>query len=436
MTQKRLFGTDGIRGVAGAYPLDEAGSIQVGKSIGKHFAKVGDMIVIGFDPRESSEDIVKSVAKGLNEVGVDVQIIGIVPTPCLAFITKNTNAVAGVMVTASHNPYTDNGIKVFTQNGGKLSDTTEDSLNKLIYSEISTTSVIGNTTINSELRDIYEKYLVQTVDDTEFNNFTIALDSANGATSGIASRIFKQVGAKVTTLFDKPDGTNINVDCGATNTNALREFVIKNNIDAGVAFDGDGDRLIMVDKKGRELDGDVLLYILAVAGNHKGVVATIMSNKGLETSLSKKDVALHRTNVGDRYVLEGLEKTGYDLGGEKSGHIILSSLATTGDGMLAALQVLKLVHSSSRLLDEWFDELELLPQALVNIPLEDKSKLVREDVAAYIEKESQALGANGRINIRSSGTEPKARIMVESSDALDRANKIAKKLKILLESEK
>ena len=428
----KLFGTDGIRGVAGQYPLDSSGCIQIGKAIGAYFAKSGDKIFIGYDPRQSSEEIVKNVVDGLVAVGVNVVNVGVLPTPALAYLTKNSDAVAGVMITASHNPYTDNGIKVFTADGGKLPDETEDNLNNLINSEIQNRQT-GLASSDASLLLNYEDYLVASMNGDNLEGLKIALDSANGATSGVALRVFERLEANVTAIFDMPDGININDHCGATDTNRLQSVVIDKNLDCGAAFDGDGDRLIMVDSNGRQMDGDYIMYILANSGNHKGVVATIMSNMGLEIALKDKNIILHRTIVGDRYVLEGLDKTGCNLGGEQSGHIILPELSTTGDGLLAAIQTLRYVLKSQKSLNHWRDELKLLPQFLVNIPLTDKTLLEREDIKEYISKQSIELQNSGRVLIRPSGTEPKARVMVESPDAEERAKNIAETLTKLMD---
>ncbi|MDO8265680.1 MAG: phosphoglucosamine mutase, partial [Candidatus Saccharibacteria bacterium] len=316
--------------------------------------------------------------------------------------------------------------------GGKLPDSTENELNNLIDSEIPNRET-GVSNTDTSLVAKYEDYLVETMNNDNLEGLNIVLDSANGATSGVAMRVFERLKANVLTIFDDPDGININDHCGATDTIALQSTVLDKKLDCGAAFDGDGDRLIMVDSKGRQMDGDYIMYILANTDTHSGVVATIMSNMGLEIALNKQNIKLHRTVVGDRYVLEGLEDTGYYLGGEQSGHIILPKLSTTGDGLLAAIQTLRFVAKSKKTLDEWHDELKLLPQFLVNIPLADKTLLEREDIKEYISKQSMELQNNGRLLIRPSGTEPKARVMVESPDAEERAKEIAETLTKLMD---
>jgi phosphoglucosamine mutase len=428
---RQLFGTDGIRGVANEYPLDDAGCKQIGKAIGVHFGKPGQSILVGYDPRESSPRICENVSDGLISVGVNVVIVGVIPTPGLAFLTKNGNFSAGVMITASHNPYTDNGIKVFGPNGDKLPDDAEEELNSLIESTIQKVDS-GKLSTDLQLIKTYENYLVDSAGGYLLKDLDLAIDCANGATSGIAERVFIKLGAKVTTICDSPNGTNINVECGATDTKTLQELVVDKQLMAGLAFDGDGDRLIAVDTQGRQLDGDNVMYLLAVGNSFSGVVATVMSNLGFENALKNLGIDLQKTAVGDRYVLEGLEKTGYSLGGEQSGHIILTEYSGTGDGILAGIHTLIAVLKSGKTLSDWRDELKLLPQALINIPLSDKSLLDKPKINEYIATQTADLGDSGRLLIRPSGTEPKARIMVESEDAETRSKIIAVKLQQLI----
>lgn len=427
MSNRELFGTDGIRGVAGQYPLDHQGAEQVGRAIGMHFTEAGETVLLGHDPRESSPALVEAVTRGLVAVGAHVVQVGVVPTPALAYLTKTNDAVCGVMITASHNAYTDNGIKVFNNNGTKLPDNTEVALNNLINSTIPDRGR-GSTSQKEDAIPAYEEFLISSAGARTLQDCSIAVDTANGATSGVAERVFSRLGAKVTPLFDQPNGKNINDGCGATQPQHLQKFVKDQQLVAGIAFDGDGDRVILVDEKGRELDGDYILYILAITSQSTGVVATIMSNMGLEIALRQQNIAFERTDVGDRYVLGGLEKTGFTLGGEKAGHIIMSNLAATGDGLLVAVQTLLAVQSSDKSLADWFDELTLLPQALVNIPVANKALLDDETVQAYLTEEIEKLGDAGRINVRPSGTEPKIRVMVEAPDAKALANQIASRV--------
>lgn len=431
-----LFGTDGVRGLAGEYPLDEQGSRQIGRAVGELFGAPGKTVVIGGDTRESTAAIIANLSQGLNDVGVSVVQVGVLATPALAYITReHSEFAAGVMVTASHNPYQYNGIKVFDAGGGKLSDETEAQLNRLIDSEISEHATKGDIVANESLRSEYEKFLLTSVGDVRLDNLKLAVDMANGATSEYAASVFERLGVQVTPLFNEPNGTNINQNCGATNTQALQQTVSANQLDMGIALDGDADRLIMIDGKGREVKGDYLMYILAVTMQAKGVVATVMSNMGFEQALVSKGIALDRRDVGDRYVIEGLQQTGYPIGGEQSGHIILPALLGTGDGLLAAIQVVVAVQASGKSLADWCDEVTLLPQALVNIELNDKALLQQPHVMAYIESQNQQFAHNGRVLIRPSGTEPLARVMVEANNAEAEANRIAQELSALLTNE-
>jgi phosphoglucosamine mutase len=434
--EREVFGTDGIRGPAGKYPLNAVGACQVGKAVATYFAKPGESILIGRDPRESSLMLEEAVSSGIAAMGVKVKSLGVLPTPGLAYLTKKTGVQAGVMITASHNPYTDNGIKVFSPGGTKLPDNVEVELNKLIRSDLAINSDQAKVLKVEPLVNDYENFLVSSADNVRFEGFKLAIDCANGATSLIAKRIFERLGAQVVPLFDHPDGKNINANCGATNTKALQSTVKKLGLDAGIAFDGDGDRVILIDSKGRQLTGDHILYILALNRKERGVVATIMSNMGLELALKHQGIELIRTAVGDRYVLEGLEKTGLKLGGEQAGHIILTDYSATGDGLLAAIQTLKQVKSTNKDLAEWFDELVLWPQTLINIKVTDKSLLEHQSIKDFIASQTSQLGESGRLNIRPSGTEPLVRVMLEAPDAAQKAQVIADKLSDLIEAER
>lgn len=312
---RELFGTDGVRGLAGQYPLDSEGSRRIGMAVGMHFAKPGQQVIIGCDTRQSSPQIVADLTAGLTAVGVNVVDVGVITTPGLAYLTREGDGfAAGIMVTASHNPYQYNGIKVFDSEGGKLSDETEAILNKLIIDGVEERAS-GRASQNTELVRNYEDFLVASANGLQLNNLPVAIDTANGSASGLAQRVFGRLGAEVKPLFDQPDGRNINEECGATDTGAIQRAVTEGRLSMGLAFDGDADRLIMVDHLGREVKGDYLMYILAVSNQLSGVVATVMSNLGFEQALDKHGIKLIRTQVGDRYVLQGLGDTGYKLGG-------------------------------------------------------------------------------------------------------------------------
>ncbi len=429
---RTLFGTDGVRGIAGEYPLDATGSVRIGRAVGMHFAESGQTVILGFDPRESSEEIAKNIIIGLNDVGVNVVNVGVLPTPGISYLTRETeDFVAGIMITASHNPYNFNGVKVFDAAGDKLPDSTEAALNDLIESEIPGRGK-GSVKVDLALKADYEKFLVNSVGQVRLEGLSIAIDSANGAASGIAKRVFEALGTKVTSVFDEPDGKNINAECGATNTKKLADLVTNKQLSLGVAVDGDADRLFLIDSKGREINGDLIMYILASTNGYDGVVATVMSNLAFEQALKAKNIRLERTKVGDRYVLEALESTGYKLGGEQSGHIILPKLLKTGDALLAAVQTVKAINDSGMTLEQWHDEIDMLPQAIVNVDLNDKAILENDQVKEYIAEQTRSLGSNGRILIRPSGTEPLVRVMVEAPDAQNYAAKIAGHLSDLI----
>lgn len=426
-----IFGTDGVRSLAGVYPLDDAGITAIARATGTEFASPNEKIIIGCDTRESSAHIVEIIAKGLQSVGVQAVFTGVVPTPGLAFLTASHDEfVAGIMVTASHNPYEFNGIKVFTADGGKLPDETEETLTAMVFDGVSDRS--GGNYEKVDFTEEYINFLVSSVGDLSLDGMKIALDTANGAASLVGARVFERLGAEVIALSNSPDGRNINDHCGATDTDNLKQVVLNQKCDIGIAVDGDADRLIMIDHLGRECTGDHLLHILAVSGGHKRIVATVMTNLGTEQSLQSHGIDLERASVGDRYVLERLNETGLTLGGEQSGHIIMTDLSTTGDGLLSALHILKSIIRSDRSLADWRDEVVLLPQTLVNFPIEDKSRLSDQSVIRYLEQETADLGSNGRILVRPSGTEPLARVMVEGENAEARAHKIADRLKELV----
>ncbi len=406
--------------------MNENGMVRIGKAVGTYFPGTGP-VLIGWDPRKSSKGLAESATKGLIAVSSEVRTVGIIPTPGLAYLTRQRGVKASIMITASHNPYTDNGVKVFLPGGRKLSDKDQDGLNDLIRRDIPE-QASGRVSEASEAVKTYEKFLVDAAGDVRFKGLKIALDSANGATSGIAKRVFKALGADVTAIYDKPDGRNINVKCGATDPMALQAAVLDKHLDAGAAFDGDGDRVILVDSKGRQLTGDHILYILAVAGGHEGVVATIMSNLGLESALKESGITLERTPVGDRSVLAALDSTGFKLGGEQSGHIIMSDLSPTGDGLLAAIRTLSACISADKPLAEWHDELKLVPQALVSIPFPDKHLLESRVIQDFLDQEAAKLSDRGRLNVRASGTEPVVRIMVEAPGAEAKAKSIGNEL--------
>ncbi len=431
---KNLFGTDGVRGLANEYPLDTEGAIHIGKAVALQFAGVGDHIAIGYDPRESSKVIVASICKGLVEMGINVIELGVITTPGLAYTTREgKNFKAGIMVTASHNPYQYNGVKVFDANGDKLSSQIESRLNELIQSNIESLQT-GSLDKDNSLVSDYINFLLGSVRGLDLSGKKIAIDCANGSASDIAEKVFKSLKVDVIVLSNKPDGRNINQNCGATDTSELQKIVVEQQCFIGIAFDGDADRVIMVDNLGREVKGDYILYILALANGIKDVVATVMSNIGFEKALQNKGINLIRTDVGDHFVIEKLKEDGLKLGGEASGHIVLFDILATGDGILAAVQTLKALSESGKTLAEWCQEVRLVPQAIENVELIDKTILERAEIKNWIESKKLQLPVNGRILIRPSGTEPVVRIMVEAENAETLARDFANELKELLEA--
>lgn len=428
--QARVFGTDGIRTQAGQYPLDDLGLNKIGLAIGEFFKTEKKPILIGWDPRESSTDIRDKLSSAIIKTGVDVIHIGVLPTPALAYLTNVNSVAAGVMITASHNPYTDNGIKIFLPSGNKLSDETEDHINMLINSEVTESSESGNISQDDSLIESYVSYLTEQA--VFKQKLKVVFDCANGAASEVINKLVKNINVDALIINDKPDGKNINANCGATDTKQLQEVVLEHGYDIGFAFDGDADRLIAVDSKGNEVNGDTILYIIGVCGGHPKIIATIMSNLGLEQALRAKQIQLIRTNVGDRYVLEAMHEEGVLLGGEQSGHIILGRLATTGDGILASIILLSDIISSKKSLNDWAGEINYVPQAIINLNVEDKSVLNHPEVKHFIEETNKTFGDSGRLLIRPSGTEPKIRVMVESLYADSVAKKISDKLAELI----
>jgi len=424
---KRLFGTDGIRGVAGEFPLDPATAHALGVALGdvaRHHSASPE-IVIGMDTRESGPWIAAQVAGGLSRVGVAARFAGVVTTPGVAYLTHNDSFVAGVMISASHNPYQDNGIKVFGHSGYKLPDEEEHEIEEEIFRllESGVTAAPSSLTVDEGLDHRYLDHLLTTIS-TRLDGLRIVIDCGNGAASRLAPDLFRRAGAEVTAICAAPDGRNINLGCGALDLEALQKAVIERGADMGVAFDGDADRAIFVSKSGRIIDGDAVLLIaardLAARGRLAGarVVATVMSNLGLEKALEREGVALARTSVGDKYVLEEMLRSGATLGGEQSGHVIFTDYSTTGDGMLTALQIMSIAARAGSGLDELTSGLETFPQRLVNVRVREKKSLADlPSVVKEVRECETALGDTGRILVRFSGTEPLARVMVEASDA-------------------
>ena len=426
---KQLFGTDGIRGVAGEYPLDPqtiyAFGIALADDALKHSqAASPPRILIGADTRESSPWIAATVAAGLASRGLPVDYAGVITTPGVAYLTRTGPYAAGVMISASHNPFRDNGLKVFGHSGFKLPDSEEHEIEVEILRLRGSVEPpqLPRLAPDNSLCERYLEFLASTVS-TRFDGLRIVLDCGNGASFGLAPRLFNALGAEVIVLNAAPDGRNINLNCGALHVEGLREAVVGQRANFGVAFDGDADRAIFIAASGKIVDGDAVMLLAARAlqgaGKLRGntVVATVMSNLGFERALAQSGIRMTRTPVGDKYVLEEMIELDAALGGEQSGHIIFREYATTGDGILTALRVFEIAKLAGKGLDELTADLEVYPQRLVNIRVREKKGLLeRPAVASEIRRVEEAFGGAGRVLVRFSGTEPLARVMVEGPD--------------------
>ncbi len=434
---RQLFGTDGIRGVAGEPPLDARTAHAVGVALGKWARKAaasgagegahavsGDgpaEVLIGMDTRESGPWLAAQVAGGLARTGVSARFAGIITTPGVAYLTRSGPFVAGVMISASHNPYHDNGLKIIGHSGYKLADDVELELERLIADWLGTgeEAVPKSLNVDDSLDNLYSDYLANTVHGDV--PLRVVIDCANGSATEVAPGLFERLGAQVEWIHCSPDGRNINLNCGSLHLEALQRRVVEIEADLGVAFDGDADRALFVGPKGRIVDGDGVLFLAGSALRRAGklagnlVVATVMSNIGLEKALKKHGIQMLRTPVGDKYVLEEMLKRGAVLGGEQSGHIIFSEYATTGDGLLTALRVMEIVRDTGQPLDVLSDEVKTFPQKLVNIRVKTKRPLSELDsVQALIQAAEREFGDSGRVLVRFSGTEPLARVMIEA----------------------
>jgi phosphoglucosamine mutase len=424
---KRLFGTDGIRGVAGEPPLDPKTVIALGIALGDDLSRQGlgaKPVLIGMDTRESGPMIAAQLAEGLERSGVKAMFAGVVTTPGVAYLTRTGEFSAGVMISASHNPFEDNGIKVFAGTGYKLPDKEEHEIEEEIFRIID--NVNGNASPASLARTFdvrpYLNFLLSTIG-TKLNGLKIVIDCGNGAASRLAPQLFREAGADVTAICNQPNGRNINLDCGALHVEGLRKTVLEQGADAGAAFDGDADRAILISPLGHVVDGDAEMLIAArrlqADGRLTGslVVSTVMSNLGLEKALGRLGISMVRTPVGDKYVLEEMLRRGAALGGEQSGHVIFREYATTGDGMLTALKLLETCAREKATLDELAADLIVFPQLLVNIRVKERRPLEQlPGVVDEIRACESALNGLGRVLVRFSGTEPLARVMVEGPD--------------------
>jgi phosphoglucosamine mutase len=428
---KALFGTDGIRGEAGRFPLDPATVSAIGFSLASHLAGLGDTpkIVIGRDTRESGEAIEQSLIQGAVRAGAQCLSAGVITTPGVAFLTRKLAASAGVVISASHNPYQDNGIKIFAPSGQKMDDSVERRIEADIHSNNGTSREEGLGSAPPavpapELCQEYLSFLANEIGkDLSLAGLTIVIDCANGASSALAPVLFSQLGANVIAINATPDGRNINLNCGSLHIDSLREKVVQEHADLGVAFDGDADRSLFVDGDGNFVDGDATLWALATYLQAHGrlkddiVVATVMSNIGLEIALRSAGIRLVRTDVGDKYVLEELLRLGASLGGEQSGHIILPELSLAGDGMITTLCLLRALRESRKTLAEMTAGFKRYPQILLNVRVREKVPFTNlASVRTAISEVEELLSQQGRLLLRYSGTEPLARVMIEGED--------------------
>ena len=423
---RKYFGTDGIRGIAGE-SLTADLSFKVGKALGKLLTekKEHPKVVIGRDTRISCDMIEQALTAGLTSTGVNVMTVGTIPTPAIAYLTKTIETDSGIMISASHNPYQDNGIKIFGPDGFKLTDEQELEIESLIDNseQIKNASFekIGKLYGGSELSQKYVQHIKQSISG-DLSNIKIALDCANGATTSVAPYIFGDLEADIETIGCQPNGININDNVGSTKIDTISAFVKENNVDVGFAFDGDGDRVLAVDANGNIVDGDKIMFILAKHLKEQGelkdnmIVSTVMSNIGFYKAIEENGLQSVKTAVGDRYVVEEMRNNNYSLGGEQSGHIILMNYATTGDGILTAVKLANIIKSTGKSLEELASEVSIYPQKLVNIKVIDKKAAMEDsEILAECEKVEKELEGNGRILLRASGTENLIRVMVEAS---------------------
>ena len=449
--RKRLFGTDGVRGTAGEYPLDPVTVARLGEALVRILPTAGRgvRVIIGRDTRESGPAIEAALVRGIEAAGARADRGGVLTTPAVACVTRSLGYDAGIVVSASHNPFRDNGIKIFSRRGFKLPDSLEGDIEALVLGDrpmpagaADAAAAAGPAPASPEaLRTCYLDWLKASLPRaTSFAGFSVVLDCAHGAASDLAPRLFRDLGAEVTVVNDRPDGRNINEGCGALHPDRLAEEVVRRGARLGLAFDGDADRCLPVDASGRILDGDYVLFLAArdlrLSGRLRGgaVVGTVMTNLWLERALAGEGVAMHRAPVGDKYVLEEMLRGGFVLGGEQSGHIIFLERSTTGDGLLTGLMLMEILGRGPLDLAAWASTILPCPQVLVNVAVREKPPLeTHPEIGPAISAEEQRLQGKGRVLVRYSGTESKARIMIEGEprDAIEAA---ASRLKKVIES--
>ncbi|MFW6311038.1 MAG: phosphoglucosamine mutase [Nanoarchaeota archaeon] len=448
MTQRKLFGTDGIRGKANKYPLTPEMVVKVGQATALAF-KNGNKhpkVIIGKDTRITGYVLETALTSGLCSMGADVILVGPVPTPAVAHLVKSLVADVGIVLTASHNPAGDNGIKYFSSKGVKIPDEKEMEIEKLIFSEelekkLAKVENIGKAYRVEDASGRYIEFAKHSIINYSLSGLRVVLDCANGASYKIAPKVFKELGAEVISINTEPDGLNINLNCGATSPQNLSEVVTKEKADIGMAYDGDADRLIVVDEKGNIVDGDTIIYL--IAKNHQqrnvlkndSIVVTQYSNLALDAKLKQCGIKTIRVENGDRYVIDEMIKKKIVVGGEKSGHIILSRYSTTGDGIISSLHIAKILQKSKKSMSELASELQFYPQVLENLEVKEKRPLDQLSSFMELKKEiEESLGSQGRVFVRYSGTENLCRIMIEGKN-LETIKEMAKKVKETLAKE-
>jgi len=440
---KKYFGTDGIRGKVGGSLITAEFALKLGYAAGKVLgaAMPNKTIVIGKDTRVSGYMLESALEAGLSSAGVNIILFGPMPTPAVAWLTKTLHASAGIVISASHNPYYDNGIKFFNQNGQKLNDEQELAIEALLDQpmQMVESAQLGKAKRLNDVAGRYIEFCKRAANRQLLAGKKIVLDCANGASYHIAPQVFQELGADITVLGNQPDGFNINQDCGSTEVSVLSEKVIETKADLGVALDGDGDRVVMVDHTGNEVNGDQLIFMVAKHLHEHdllggGVVGTLMSNQGMEAGLKHLGIPFVRADVGDRYVHQELTQRQWILGGESSGHILNLNLAGTGDGIISALMVLEVIMETGKSLKDLAAEMPLYPQVMINVPAEHPKKLAKNpEILAAAKAVDETLGDDGRVLIRPSGTEPKLRVMVEAKD-FELAKQYAEQLVKLVKS--
>ncbi|MBZ2169014.1 phosphoglucosamine mutase [Marinobacter sp. F4216] len=443
MSERKYFGTDGIRGRVGESPITPEFMLKLGWAAGMAFKRAGqrNSVLIGKDTRLSGYMFESALEAGLSAAGVDVKLLGPMPTPAIAYLTRTFRASAGIVISASHNPHHDNGIKFFSALGTKLDDRLEAEIEQWLDKPlvVGPSEELGKASRIEDAPGRYVEFCKSTVpNEFTLDGLNIVLDCAHGATYNVAPKVFRELGAKVSVIGASPDGLNINLSVGSTSLDALKHFVVEKGADLGIAFDGDGDRVLMVDSDGSEVDGDELLYIIAsqrfAEGSLKGgVVGTLMTNLGVELALKEQGIEFERAKVGDRYVMERLTARNWVLGGEGSGHMVIRDCTSTGDGIVSALQALLSIRKSGKRLSELRQGMSKLPQTMINVRVAERfDPLSREDIVSAVREAEAKLGEAGRILLRASGTEPLIRVMAEGQDA-EQIEQVARNLAKVVE---